>query len=279
MKVIIPTKDRQATISTHRAEAFKGHEIIVLVHNRVQANLYAEARPAIARHLVVSNTSGDTFGLTRQREWACEHLVEPGEWFVFADDNIEQVTGPRVGYRDNATLPVEDDGAFYRGVYGNVLGATAWNHVVAEDAAEADRMGAHLVGFATTGNHFFRGKKWRPVGYVIGKMMLWKNTPYAWDHCISMEDFAHTGEHLLKHGSVLIDNFAYAKCGHYQPGGMGTYEHRVPQRKRDVVTLMNKYPGLFRIKERKDFEYGTDLAVRFTSLTQVAQWRAHLGAV
>lgn len=274
MKVIIPTKNRQGIMSTHRCPAFAGTDLYVLVHTDEQRSAYLQAHSELdPAQVVVTNTAPDTFGLTRQREWACKNLLALHEWFVFADDNINDLTGPAPEERKYRELPTQNGDPTWRSMFSRCIDADDFRLVFAQDVKKAEELGTTLVGFATTGNHFFRGKKWRPVGYVIGKMMLWRNQPYQWDHTISMEDFAHTGEVLLRQGSVLIDNFVYPECTHYQPGGMGTYRERVPQRQADVQALMAKYPGLFRVKQRKDFEPDTDLAVRFTSSKQVDEWR------
>jgi hypothetical protein len=279
VKVIIPTKNRPDLISTHRVPAFANADVHILVHTASQMTAYLDAAKqrgddpyGFAKKLVITNTEPDTFGLTRQREWACKNLVPNGEWFVFADDNIVDLQGPDQMHRTSSSLPVQE-AKHWRDVFAHSINPDEWRYVFASDTREAERINARLVGFATTGNHFFRGKKWRPVGYVIGKMMLWRNDPYRWDHTISMEDFRHTAEHLLRHGAVLIDNFVWPKCEHYQHGGMGTYVERIPQRTQDVGRLMQVYPGIFRVKNRKGFAPNTDLAIRFNSVKQVQQWR------
>ncbi len=284
MKIFIPTKNRAALISTHLVPALAGNDIRILVHDSKQALAYQDA---IGRHrgLTVTHTPSDTFGLTRQREWATKQC-EQDEWIVFADDNIVDITGVPVWFRHETRIPVtgteglrsQDKLMPWRDLYGHSLTPAEFPQVFGACTTQADRIGAKMVGFATTGNHYFRGVKWREVGYVIGKMMFWKvDHSYRWDHTISMEDFRNTGEHLLNYGRVLIDNFLFPECTHYQPGGMGTYAERVPQRKADVQNLLAMYPGLFRVKNRKHFVENTDLAVRFNSTKQVDLWRAQMG--
>lgn len=280
MKIIIPTKGRERSISSHNVTAFAHADLHVLVHNNEERDRYLELNPDLASALVVTDTEPDTFGLTRQREWACRNLADPGEWFVFCDDNVLDLTAvPWLSYGEDA-LPVQVANAApgwpqqgWRHLFGRSVPATDWDALYEALVGTAGILGARLVGFATNSNPYFRGKHFRTVGYVIGKMMLWKNDPYEWNHAISMEDFVHTAEHLRRYGRVLIDNFIFPKAQHYQPGGMGPYRERIEQRRQDCTALLLRYPGLFRIRERGGFEYGTDLSVRLSSEKQVERLR------
>ena len=92
----------------------------------------------------------------------------------------------------------------------------------------------------------------------------------------SAEDFRNTAEHLCRYGAVLINNYIFPVANHYEGGGMGTYQERIPVRKQDVRLLMEKYPGLFRIKDRSGFEPATDLALRLHTPKQIQAWRREL---
>jgi len=274
MRVFIPTKGRAKIISTH--QAFAGADYTIVVHDEAERERYCKNPTVGPAHVVVSGVPGDTFGLTRQREWVCQNLVEPDEWFVFADDNIKELSAVAEPYYQQPDLPVQDD-ASLKGAYDTACPAARFMEIAGEMSAIADKVGANLCGFATTGNFFFRGKKYRYAGYVIGKLMLWHNrADFEFDHTISMEDFCHTAEHLYRYGAVLINNYVFPVAGHYEAGGMGTYEERIPIRKRDVQLLLKKYPGLFRIKERTGFEPGTDLTLRLHSPKQIQKWRRQL---
>jgi hypothetical protein len=274
MKVFIPTKNRAATISTH--QAFEGEDYTVVVHDETQKALYCENPTIEPSRVVVSGVPGDTFGLTRQREWVCRNLVEPGEWFVFADDNIKSLSAVPEPHYLEPSLPVQDDKSL-KEVYDTPCSPARFMEIGREMCQEAGRVGANLCGFATTGNFFFRGRKYRYAGYVIGKLMLWCNQPdFEFDHTVSMEDFRNTAEHLYRYGAVLINNYVFPVAGHYEQGGMGTYEERIPIRKRDVKLLLKQYPGLFRVKDRPGFEPNTDLALRIHHPRQIQQWRRDL---
>ena len=107
MRVFIPTKGRYQTISTHLA--FAGEDCRIVVHDEAERERYC-ANPSVdSASVVVSGVPGDTFGLTRQREWVCHNLAEPGEWFVFADDNIKGLSAVPEPHYQQPELPVQDD--------------------------------------------------------------------------------------------------------------------------------------------------------------------------
>jgi hypothetical protein len=120
----------------------------------------------------------------------------------------------------------------------------------------------------------FRSKKYRHVGYVLGKMVCIKGSELQFDLGLqTRDDFEFTCQHLLRFGKVLINNFIKAEAGHYEEGGCGTFNERLPQRIADCVYLMNKYPMLLRYKVQKECPPKSDIQLRFTSTKQVQQWQ------
>lgn len=271
MKVIIPTKNRANIISTH--DVFKDLEVYVLVHNEQQSRAYRAA--GFVGNLIVTNTPADAFGVTRQREWACQKLASPGEWFIFGDDNIISLTCLPPPYYDRDQIDARSaKGATMRALFSSPLNARDFASVIVPDCiAKAETVGAHMVGFATTANPYFRGSKWSTAGFVIGKLMLWHNVPFKWDHTITMEDFRNSAAHLLEFGAVLINRYCAPVARHYQTGGHGPYASRVPYRLADCRKLIAQYPGLLKIKNRPGFVPGTDLQVVLHSPQQIARWR------
>ena len=270
MRIFVPSKNRAQTIRTHKLFP----EAIVVVHNDAEAESYQRAQPGI--HLAVSNVKADAYGLTRQREWICQNLARPNEWFVFADDNIRSLIGVIDGYYEQESLPVKmEEGAIWRPRFNALCSAKRFLEVVVPDTINyCKKVGAHLAGFATTDNIVFRRRKFVRCGYVIGKLMIWHNTgEIPFDHTISMEDFYHTAMHLIHYGACVVNQYIFPRASHYQPGGMGTYEERIPIRQRDVKELMRRFPGLFRVKNREGFAPNTDLQLRVTQNT-LDEWLA-----
>ncbi len=271
MKVFIFTKNREATITTHKV--FPTAKVIV--HSKEQRRAYIQQAMLPAERVVVSGVAGDTFGLSRQREWVMQNLVAENEWVVFADDNIHHLTAVPEPHYCVDELPIKEGGGKkWRKIYGKTCEADHFlRKLVPETIAYAERVGARMCGFALVDNFFFRGKKFRPVGYVIGKLLVMKNSKLTFNHTISMEDFRTVADHLLRFGAVVVNNFVFPVAGHYEKGGMGTYEERVPIRLQDVKRLMAMYPKLFLVKDRKGFVPGTDLRLRLHSPDQIQRWR------
>lgn len=275
MKIFIPTKNRQRTISTHHLFPTAS----VVVHDKYQKDEY-ETVP-IDRFLV-SGTEPDAFGLTRQREW-CMTMAGAGEWVLFADDNIHELWAiPLPYYYDEELTEIRDAIGTpelasvvnkFRPKDKRVMPADQFlSFVIPECIMKAEDVGAHMVGFSVTDNPLFRSKKWGTTSYVSGKMFLLKNTGMPWDHTITMEDFRNSAWHLREHGRVLINRYIHPRATHYQPGGMGTAKERIPYRLKDIEKLMAEFPGLFRLKKG---EY-PDLSMRLHGEKQIDRWRNDL---
>ena len=262
--VIIPSKGRSTTIRTHKL--FPNAKIVV--HNEIEAASY-RANPHLSNEIIVSNTP---LGVSYQRQWIIDNLVPRGEWFVTADDNIEYCTAvPKLSYEAGKC----DD----RDQFASVSSLEYMNWVISDTIAEADKIGANYCGFAVVDNYYFRTKKFRYVGYVISKLAMIKNVGVPYDSRIqAMDDYGYTAENLLRYGKVLINNFLFPIAKHYEAGGIGTYEERMPKKQHDCRYLMMKYPELFRYKTKAGCDPKSEIQVRFTTLKQVADWRKKMFA-
>ena len=74
MRVFVPSKNRAATIRTHKLFP----DAVVVVHSQKEADAYADAQSGDI-NLAVSGVQADAYGLTRQREWICNNLAKKGE--------------------------------------------------------------------------------------------------------------------------------------------------------------------------------------------------------
>jgi len=270
MRIFVPSKNRAKTIRTHKLFP----TATVIVHSQEEADAYERAQPGI--HLAVSGVKADSYGLTRQREWVCKNLARKNEWFVFADDNVRSLIGVVDPFYEQASLPVKmEEGALWRPRFNALCSGERFLTTVVPDTIEfCKRVGAHLAGFATTDNIVFRREKFGRCGYVIGKLMVWHNVPdFPFDHTISMEDFYHTAINLVRYGVCVINRYVFPRSTHYQKGGMGTYEERIPVRQKDVAVLLRRFPGLLEVKDREGFAPNTDLRLRVTEKT-IAAWLA-----
>jgi len=287
MKVIILSKGRAATHTTYKLFEREGLNYTLVLHTEEEKEEYLHAnslRSALRlspEKIVVSNAP---FGVANQRQWIQENLVEPGEWYICLDDNIREFQAVPEAQYYLPELPVQskekEELLRMKDLFDATCTTEEFLKICESMRKEGERVGAFNLGFATVPNFFFRGKKYRYVGYVISKAVIRKNLgiPFETEHQ-SMEDYAYTAECLLRHGKVLINNFAMPIAGHYEKGGIGTYAERLPQKIVDAEYLMLKYPGLFRHTEKKGSDPKGELAIRFTSTEQVEKWRAFMRGI
>jgi glycosyltransferase involved in cell wall biosynthesis len=214
--------------------------------------------------IVVSNAK---LGIPFQRQWVLDNLVGKNEWFCFADDNIQYFTAVHEPQYNEEYC--KDREAFAK------RADMEWVHSILNDTQrKADEIGAKFCGFAVVDNYFFREKKWRMVGHVIQKIALINNVGIRYHpNVLSMGDYYYTAENLLRYGKVLINNYLFPIAKHYQSGGIGTYEERVPKKIHDCAFLIAEYPDMFRYKVKAGCHPLAELQLRFTSEKQVLQWR------
>lgn len=251
-----------------------GFSVTAVTNSRAGANNLRSAHPDLP--VVVSGIPGGTCGKVQQVEWAIAELTEPGEWVLIADDNIERITGLPGEYDETEEFPEHDDYSLYA---LPVSPSRLYDRCVAAIALAQSR-GAWLVGFGTTSNGFFRRRHYRDVGFVYGKMLLWRSDPgFRFDPTIgTIDDFRNTAEHTLRYGRVLIDNYLYPVARSYAAGGIGKLAERMPARLSDIQKVMTDYPGFFRLKQRPGWPEGSDLRLAITTIAQAERWRASMGA-
>lgn len=276
MQIFIRSYDRPETISTHLA--LDGLDYRIVVHSTEQFDAYAKNKTIDESRLIVSGAPTGQYGICHQTKFVMG-LVEVGEWFILIDDDIGEMTIVDPAYYNNLYNDTQDGkNDFWKPLYHTPCSPQRFLEVVQECIDRAESCGAHLCGFSPTPNHYFRSKKWRYAGYVPGAITVRKRNPrLRVDTTIGMEDFRDSAEHLRIFGSVVVNNYLWHGAKMYIDGGMGPYNsERLETRKKDVAELMKRYDGLLRVRERTDFEYGTDLAFRLHSPDQIAKWRLEL---
>jgi hypothetical protein len=274
MKIFINSYNRSDSISTHTLLDAQNIPYKIILHNEEQKALYLKNPTIKEENIIVSNLP---FGMLGVRNFLLENLVEKGEWYMTLDDNIQYFEAVKEGFYKSENLPVKENPEKYKDIFENRVSVNRFMDIVDETITEAEKRKANLCGFASNVNFFFRNKKWREVGYVIGKTQLIKKTDLKYDlrngTTMSADDYLWTAQNLEKFGRVLINNYAVAIKKHYTKGGAGTYEKRLPQKLKDCDFLMKRFPGLFRYKIKKNHHPRSELAIRFTSQEQVEKWR------
>lgn len=275
VKIIIPSARRAETCTTPGLLDAEGIPYTLVLHTEEERDAYIKAGRVDPASIVVS---GQPRRIPIQRQWIQSNLVEMGEWFISLDDNIRWFNAmPEPFYWDeNANA----NGALRYVLEMAHTSASRFIRICDEMIAESARRGAYLFGFAVTDNGLFRRNKWREIGYVSAKAMGVQRTHIDYDPRVrSIDDFAFTAAHLYAFGRVLINDYAQAYAYHYQAGGIGKLQERIPDRLHDCRLLVESYPGLLEYKPPKgDMPAHCDLRVRLTSIQQVEKWRRQLAA-
>ena len=108
----------------------------------------------------------------------------------------------------------------------------------------------------------------------MGKASFIKHSKLRIDsEMMAMDDYDFTASNLLTFGSVLINGFIKPIAGHYESGGIGSYEKRLPAKRLDCIRLMHNYPKLFRYKKKKNADPKAELQIVPTSVKALNAWR------
>lgn len=279
MQTYIPSYKRPEDITTH--ETLGGvdspFDWRVVVNDDAAKQKYTTADNNVpAGRIVVSGVSG--YAETRTY---IENELADGGWYLKIDDNVERLSAPPEPEYSEHSLPVKDppeeDETDYKDLYASEVTPERFTNILHETKNRAERLDAHLCGFATTDNPFFRSRKWSPVGFVLGKCCLIDPTPAEYDTDASgMDDYAFTAEHLLLYGRVLVNRYLLPEAPHYAEGGIGTYEDRLPSKIRACSYLMDKYPGLFRYQDKSGCHPKAELRIRYHSIDSIDGWRREM---
>ena len=273
MKVFIPSYGRAANIKTHFLwKGYDNKELFIVLHNQEEKIWYAKNKSLENENILVSYAD---VGIAKQRNWIIENKVSLDEWFVFMDDNINQILTVHKNFYDKTSIPTWIfNRKFWETVYDLQTDWPTFLQNCEKMASEADSRGAKFVGVATNDNPFYKKTKWRDVGFVRTKISLVKKTHLRFDeNLIAKDDYGFTAENLKVFGRVLINNFIYPLAKSYEEGGIGLKKYRQNASALDVLRLIKNYPGLFVVSNRKNSRSGTELKIHFTTLSQIENWK------
>lgn len=268
MRTFIPSKDRADVIGKQSSVFFPNATIVL--HSEEDASLYRRAN--LPNPIVVSHRAGDLVGKARQMRFVMEEFVEDGEWVCFADDNLQSITMVDEAYYGKDSFPEGLSSQVAQRMYSRPVGRLRLAKILTELQDKAEVVGANYCGFASNNNYYFRKGKWLHVGYVIGQLCIMRKTELK----IPLrhhDDTFLTAEHLVRDGRVLINRFVYPMSPHFTTGGHGTVANRVLIRTREVRELLDRYEGLFSVKNPKGMPKNQDVRFRLHTLDQVAKWR------
>lgn len=269
--IYIPSYNRAETIKTTVYLDNKNIPYKVLLHTEKCKEDYLKGGRVKEEDIIVTNAPA---GITNQRNWMVDNIAEKGKWYISLDDNIQgfkRVVDKYYHIKKKLNVESSDIG---QKDYDQEIQADEFIQLIKEDMKIAEQIKAEYVGFATVDNYFFNAKKYKPVGYVISKAVAIKFDGLRYDKNLeAMEDFGYCAEQLIKNNSVLINCWIKPIAGHYEKGGIGTYEQRVPRKIKDCEYLMRKYPNFFRYKVKKDCHPKAELQIRFNNPNQIIKWK------
>ncbi len=269
--IYIPSYNRAKTITTTKWLDESNISYKVLLHSEKCKKEYLKAGIVKEDYIIVTNAEK---GITNQRNWIVENLAVKGKWYISFDDNIR--TFKRVVdeyYFNYKKINVENKDITQK-TFSKKITAKEYIELLLEDIKIAEIIKAEYIGYATVDNYFFNSKKYKNVGYVISKAVAIKYNGITYDKKVeAMEDFCYCAEQLIKNNCVLINSWIKPKAGHYENGGIGTYDDRVERKIIDCEYLMKKYPNFFRYKIKKDCHPKAELQIRFNNPKQIIKWK------
>lgn len=272
MRIFILSKGRASIIGSMSSRLFP--DATVVVHSDSDAALYRRAK--LPNPIMVSDQAGDSVGKARQMRFVMEHFAEDGEWVCFADDNLKSITAVDDSYYGEDTFDEEIAPRLARRIYSRPVGRLRLAEILTELRDKAEETGANYCGFASTPNYYFRKTKWLQVGWVIGQLFIMRKTELIIP-LRNQDDTYLTAEHLLRDGHLLINRFVYPMSPHFTLGGHGTVEQRILVRRREVIELLERYGGLFSVKNPKGMPKNQDVRLRLRTIAQIDKWRRSNG--
>jgi len=217
----------------------------------------------------------DSYNLPSKRQWVLDNFTSKScPWVICFEDNIKRVT--RVSQSHYHLPQIEQT---TRGLYhADEIGPEDVIDNMLEDIKRAEAAEAYIGGYSSNDNHFFRKKKYRTVAFVWTKMFYMRRGGPQWPTYLDeKDDYGMTAECLCYSGRTLVNNYLYPWAKRFEGrGGSPTLEERAPGKKRCVQILMERFPKLFRIKNRAGYPEGTEIQLRFTSEKSIDKWRAEL---
>ena len=269
--IYIPSYNRAKTITTTKWLDEGNIPYKVLLHSEKCKQEYLKAGIVKEDNIIVTNAEK---GITNQRNWIVDNLAVKGKWYISFDDNIRTFKRVVDKYYFNCKKIDVESKEITQKTFSKEISAKEYIELLLEDIKIAEIIKAEYIGYATVDNYFFNSKKYKNVGYVISKAVAIKYNGIKYDKKVeAMEDFCYCAEQLIKNNCVLINAWIKPKAGHYEKGGIGTYDDRVERKIIDCDYLMKKYPNFFRYKTKKGCHPKAELQIRFNNPKQIIKWK------
>lgn len=243
-----------------------------VVHDKEQAKKIHTAFKIPINKIHISGIKQTRSSLVDQRDWAENHLLEKGEWYIGMDDNIQYMT--RIGdkiYKKAESTTITDRAKWKQRCEHEFI------DLCNELQAKCVEMETSYGGFEFMENPFFRQKKWKLMGYVRSKLFvkIAQHVPWRWHKDIQlMHDHAMSFKTMAKDGCIIHNRFVFVYRKQWEKGGLGSKEERMPSRISTCTRLYKEFPDF--VVPGKAFD---EPVCRLRGMNSMLNWRGEHGYV
>lgn len=176
-----------------------------------------------------------------KRQWIENHL-DPGEWAVSIDDGTRGFKGLDLFGKARPAGIVRSYSSFewhankpalgWARSFSSIVPWSTCSVYISDLLCEAKRAGTTFAGFTFLSAPMYRLKRYCYSGVVSSRLCIFKrDKDCGWMHreCVAFShDVLKSLRVMRKYGCVVIDKWAQPSKKTYMPGGLGTFEHRLP---------------------------------------------------
>ncbi len=211
------------------------------------------------------------------RDWIERELVRDTSWYCSMDDNIERIEMviPEIyhGGDDHCYKGADEvDRDEFR---HQVTTSKELDELLLELVEQSALLRTNYAGFGWLENPFFRKRKWQNQGYVKGKLFVKRpdTQPWRWrPEIVLMNDHAKTFDTIARYGAAVVNHWVYVHHTRFEPGGLGSYEERLPRRLVTCAALYETFAGMITAGKTYD-----DPRMTLRSERTLTEWRKKHG--
>lgn len=213
--------------------------------------------------------------LAEKRRWAIENLTTKYRpWLFWMEDNIKRITAV-----DEDKYHLEKINPTRREWYHTrELDWESLTKILLVGLESASQFGVKYGGFACNDNHFFRKQHWRSLAFIWTKMAYFHRGSCWQTGVVEKDDFLNTAHQIALNGATLCDNFVYPWPKRYEGrGGSRTLEERFEDKIAASKLIMERYPGLFRVRKKAGCPRGAEIQMTVVSQSGLEKWWESIG--
>lgn len=259
-----------------------GTTTTMIVDSVKERDSYLRLKPKLEGHIVAAGLPPSPQNHILVLNWILVNLAPRNEWSMYMDDNLRdwQMWDEGLdGMRHVTEIPGWPEYYAQKRLRVSMPAAKFVGEMIA-DLKIADAFGYKLYGTASSQSPFARARRYAFTGFVQCKCFAMKQEEgVLYDLGVHIrEEYDMTALHHWMHGGVLINRWLYAHRCHFQKGGIGNRESRMPGYLHDSEYLRTKYPGFFTTNNKRTAAgEGAELRLVYDTPDQVDLWRRGYG--